>query len=185
MGGQDWRRRDRRRRRPGLGEQTVQALRNVLTVLQEVGATQEDVARLTIHLAAGSDVRAAFEASREVWGPHATAVTVLMVASLGRPGASWRSMRWLPCPGGPKHSGPVRPCGRWAVALHEPDYRASVRHEGAIPLAPTSPTCGCTVNLCSLTATSPSSHAFSFGAGWTATISAPIASQAPRRRRGS
>ena len=70
---------------PGLGEQIVQALRNVLTVLQEVGATQEDVARLTIHLAAGSDVRAAFEASREVWGPHATAVTVLMVASLGRP----------------------------------------------------------------------------------------------------
>jgi enamine deaminase RidA (YjgF/YER057c/UK114 family) len=28
---------------------------------------------------------AAFEASREVWGPHATAVTVLIVASLGRP----------------------------------------------------------------------------------------------------
>lgn len=69
----------------GLGEQTVQALRNVLTILHEVGATQEDVARLTIHLVAGSDVRAAFEASREVWGPHATAVTVLMVASLGRP----------------------------------------------------------------------------------------------------
>ena len=70
---------------PGLGEQTVQALRNVLAVLHEVGATQEDVAQLTIHLAAGSDVRAAYEASQEVWGPHATAVTVLMVASLGRP----------------------------------------------------------------------------------------------------
>jgi enamine deaminase RidA (YjgF/YER057c/UK114 family) len=70
---------------PGLGEQTVQALRNVLSVLHEVGATQEDVARLTIHLVAGSDAMAAFEASREVWGPHATAVTVLMVASLGRP----------------------------------------------------------------------------------------------------
>ena len=63
----------------------VQALRNVLSVLHEVGATQEDVARLTIHLVAGSDAMAAFEASREVWGPHATAVTVLMVASLGRP----------------------------------------------------------------------------------------------------
>jgi enamine deaminase RidA (YjgF/YER057c/UK114 family) len=70
---------------PGLGEQTVQALRNVLAVLHEVGATQENVAKLTIHLAAGSDVRAAYEASREVWGLHPTAVTVLIVASLGRP----------------------------------------------------------------------------------------------------
>ena len=34
---------------PGLREQTAQALRNVLTVLGEVGATQEDVAKLTIH----------------------------------------------------------------------------------------------------------------------------------------
>ena len=61
---------------PGLGEQIVQALRNPVERARR---------RLTIHLAAGSDVWAAYEASREVWGPHATAVTVLMVASLGRP----------------------------------------------------------------------------------------------------
>jgi 2-iminobutanoate/2-iminopropanoate deaminase len=69
----------------GLREQTAQALRNVLTVLGEVGATQEDVAKLTILLVDGSDVEEGFEASREVWGAHPTAVTVLMVARLGRP----------------------------------------------------------------------------------------------------
>ena len=57
----------------------------MLTVLGEVDATQEDVAKLTIHLVDGSDVQEAFEASRDVWGQHATAVTVLMVARLGRP----------------------------------------------------------------------------------------------------
>jgi 2-iminobutanoate/2-iminopropanoate deaminase len=70
---------------PGLREQTAQALRNLLTVLAEAGATQEHVAKLTIHLVDGSDVQEGFEASREVWGMHATAVTVLMVARLGRP----------------------------------------------------------------------------------------------------
>ena len=70
---------------PDLHEQTVQALRNVLTVLAEAGASQEHVAKLTIHLVDGSDVQAGFDASREVWGAHATAVTVLMVARLGRP----------------------------------------------------------------------------------------------------
>ena len=68
-----------------LREQTAQALRNVLAVLAEVGASQEDVAKLTIHLVDGSDVQAGFEASREVWGDHPTAVTVLQVARLGRP----------------------------------------------------------------------------------------------------
>lgn len=70
---------------PGLREQTVQALRNVLAVLAEAGATQEDVAKLTIYLAEGSDAQAGFEASREVWGMHPTAVTVLMVPRFGRP----------------------------------------------------------------------------------------------------
>ena len=69
----------------GLREQTAQALRNVLTVLDEVGATQDDVAKLTIHLVDGSDEVAGCEASREVWGSHPTAVTVQMGARLGRP----------------------------------------------------------------------------------------------------
>ncbi|MPV35850.1 RidA family protein [Georgenia subflava] len=72
---------------PGLAEQTAQALRNVLAVLAEVGATQRDVVRLGIYVVAGEDVMAGYAASAEVWGAHPTAVTVLEVAGLGPPGA--------------------------------------------------------------------------------------------------
>jgi 2-iminobutanoate/2-iminopropanoate deaminase len=68
-----------------LGAQTRQALRNVLAVLAEAGAAQQDVAKLTIHLVAGQDPAAAYGAAAEVWGRHATAVTVLMVAALANP----------------------------------------------------------------------------------------------------
>ena len=70
-----------------LGAQTEQALRNVLAVLSAAGATQEQVVRLTIYLVQGQDVRAAFGASQAVWGRHATAVSVLVVAGLAVPGA--------------------------------------------------------------------------------------------------
>jgi 2-iminobutanoate/2-iminopropanoate deaminase len=70
----------------GLHAQTVLALRNVLTALAAVGATQENVTRLGIYLVAGGDVNEGFAASREVWGDHATAITVLTVSALGRPG---------------------------------------------------------------------------------------------------
>jgi 2-iminobutanoate/2-iminopropanoate deaminase len=66
-------------------EQSKQALRNVLTVLETVGCTQADVAKLTIYLSADVDITAAYTASQEVWGSHATAITVLFVAALGRP----------------------------------------------------------------------------------------------------
>lgn len=69
-----------------VGAQTAQALRNVLTVLQAAGATQEHVIKLTIYLAAGQSVQAGFQASREVWGSHATAITVLSVAAFARAG---------------------------------------------------------------------------------------------------
>jgi enamine deaminase RidA (YjgF/YER057c/UK114 family) len=68
-----------------LGEQTSQALRNVLTVLAEVGADQSHVAKLNIHLLAGGDVAAGYEAAGEVWGDHPTAITVLQVAGFARP----------------------------------------------------------------------------------------------------
>ncbi len=71
----------------GLHEQTVQALRNVLAVLEEAGATPDDVAKLTIYLDAAVDPNDAYRASMEVWGPRPTAVTVLKVAALGRPEA--------------------------------------------------------------------------------------------------
>ncbi|GAA4369813.1 RidA family protein [Agromyces bauzanensis] len=68
----------------GLGPQTEQALRNVLAVLAEAGADQTNVVRLAIYLAAGQDPIEGYAASAKVWGRHATAVTVLNVASLGR-----------------------------------------------------------------------------------------------------
>ncbi len=68
-----------------LGEQTMQALRNVLTLLAEAHADQSHVARLTIYLQAGGDVSAGYEAAAAVWGPHPTAITVLQVAGFARP----------------------------------------------------------------------------------------------------
>lgn len=68
-----------------FAEQTRHAMRNLLAVLTEAGAKQEDVAKLTIYLAAGQDVRAGFEASSEVWGAVPTAITVVQVPSFARP----------------------------------------------------------------------------------------------------
>lgn len=69
-----------------LGEQSKQAMRNLVTVLEEAGAKRQDVAKLTIYLAAGQDARAGYEATAEVWGRVPTAVTVVQVASFARPG---------------------------------------------------------------------------------------------------
>jgi enamine deaminase RidA (YjgF/YER057c/UK114 family) len=68
-----------------LGAQTRQALQNVLAVLKEAGASQKDVIKLTIYMAAGQSTDAAFQASRDVWGTHATAISVVSVG-LDRPG---------------------------------------------------------------------------------------------------
>lgn len=68
-----------------LEAQTEQALRNVLAVLAEAGATQADVAKLTIHLVHGGDVNAGFAASLRVWGAHPTAITVVQVPAFAEP----------------------------------------------------------------------------------------------------
>jgi 2-iminobutanoate/2-iminopropanoate deaminase len=68
----------------GLGPQTEQALRNVLTVLAEAGP--EHVAKLTIYLAPGIDPSDGYAATAAVWGGRRTAVTVVSVAP-ARPGA--------------------------------------------------------------------------------------------------
>ncbi len=67
--------------------QSAQAMRNVLAVLEAAGATPADVAKLTIYLAESVDPGAAFAAVGPVWGRQPTAVSVLKVASLGRPEA--------------------------------------------------------------------------------------------------
>ncbi len=65
-----------------LGAQTEQALRNLLTVLAEVGATQADVAKMTIHVVEGGDIAEGFGATQRVWGPYPTAITVMFVRGL-------------------------------------------------------------------------------------------------------
>jgi enamine deaminase RidA (YjgF/YER057c/UK114 family) len=69
------------------GEQSAQALRNVITVLESAGCTQADVVRLSIYLAQGVDINAAYGAAQQVWGPHPCAVTVLFVSDVGPKGA--------------------------------------------------------------------------------------------------
>lgn len=69
------------------GEQSMQALRNVLTVLRSAGCTQADVTRLAIYLVEGVDINAAYAAAQTVWGAHPTAITVLFVSDLGPEGA--------------------------------------------------------------------------------------------------
>lgn len=69
-----------------LGEQTKQALRNVLTVLAEVGADASHVARLGIFLAAGANIGDGYASAFEVWGANPAAITVLQVPSFARPG---------------------------------------------------------------------------------------------------
>jgi 2-iminobutanoate/2-iminopropanoate deaminase len=65
--------------------QTEQALRNVLAVLAEAGATQADVAKLTILLVDSADVAAGFAASLSIWGAHPTAITVIKASELANP----------------------------------------------------------------------------------------------------
>jgi 2-iminobutanoate/2-iminopropanoate deaminase len=65
--------------------QSEQALRNVLAVLEAAGATQADVAKLTIYLVEGSDINEGFAAAQEVWGPYPTAITGLFVSALAAP----------------------------------------------------------------------------------------------------
>ena len=70
-----------------IAAQTEQAMRNLLAVLEEAGASQADVAKLTIYLVEGVDVNEAFGASRSVWGDQPTAVSAMFVRSLAVPGA--------------------------------------------------------------------------------------------------
>lgn len=69
-----------------LGQQTQQALRNVLTVLAEVDADATHVAKLTVFLTAGADANSGYASAFEVWGAHPIAVTVVQVAGFSRPG---------------------------------------------------------------------------------------------------
>lgn len=71
----------------GFAAQSAQAMRNVLSVLAAAGTGPEHVAKLTIYLVDGVDPQAGYAATREVWGEHRTAVTVVITAGHGRRGS--------------------------------------------------------------------------------------------------
>ena len=68
-----------------IGAQTEQAMRNLIAILAEAGATPADVAKLNIILVEGVDINEGFAASQKVWGNQPTAITAQFVRALGRP----------------------------------------------------------------------------------------------------
>jgi enamine deaminase RidA (YjgF/YER057c/UK114 family) len=70
-----------------LAAQTGQAYRNMLEILRTVGASQENVVKLTVFVVKGQDIMEGYAASQEVWGNHPTALTFAFVEQLGVPGA--------------------------------------------------------------------------------------------------
>ncbi len=70
-----------------LAAQTEQAYKNILAILKELGATQENVVKQTIYIAKGQDLREGFAAAQRVWGNFPTAISSVLVESLAGPGA--------------------------------------------------------------------------------------------------
>ena len=70
-----------------LASQTEQAYKNVIEVLKAAGASQENVAKLSVFVVKGQDVQDGFAAAQKVWGNFPTAVSVLFVDGLAIPGA--------------------------------------------------------------------------------------------------
>lgn len=70
-----------------LGEQTEQALKNILEILKSVDATQKNTVKLTIYIAKGQDVNQGYAAAQKIWGNSPTAITSIFVDSLAVPGA--------------------------------------------------------------------------------------------------
>ncbi len=70
-----------------LAAQTKQALLNLIAVLAAAGASQVDVAKLTIYVVKGHDIQEGFAAAQQVWGDAPTAITVVIVDGLAVPGA--------------------------------------------------------------------------------------------------
>jgi 2-iminobutanoate/2-iminopropanoate deaminase len=70
-----------------LASQTEQAYKNMIKILQSVGASQKNVVRQTIYVAKGQNIREGFAATQKAWGNFPTAISFIFVDSLGVPGA--------------------------------------------------------------------------------------------------
>ena len=69
----------------GAGPQAAQAFSNILAILNDIGATQANVVKLSVHVVKGSPIQEVFGAARTVWGANATAITVVVVDGLANP----------------------------------------------------------------------------------------------------
>jgi 2-iminobutanoate/2-iminopropanoate deaminase len=69
-----------------FASQTEQVYRNIIEVLKSVGASQENVVKMTIYIVKGQSVQDGFAAAQKVWGNFPTAISVLIVEGLGIPG---------------------------------------------------------------------------------------------------
>jgi 2-iminobutanoate/2-iminopropanoate deaminase len=67
--------------------QTEQALKNVLEILNTVGASQENVVKQTIYAIKGQSAQDGFAAAQKVWGNFPTAISFIFVEQLSVPGA--------------------------------------------------------------------------------------------------
>ena len=70
-----------------LASQTEQIYKNILEILKSVGASQKNVVKQNIYFVKGQSVQEGFRAALKVWGNYPTAISVLVVESLGMPGA--------------------------------------------------------------------------------------------------
>jgi 2-iminobutanoate/2-iminopropanoate deaminase len=70
-----------------LTSQTEQAYRNILEILRAVGASQENVAKLTIYVVKGQNIQDGFAAAQKIWGNVPTAISVSIVERLAVLGA--------------------------------------------------------------------------------------------------
>lgn len=70
-----------------LASQTEQAYKNILAILKDVGASQENVVKQTIYVIKGQSIQDGYAATQKVWGNFPTAISFVFVEGLGVPGA--------------------------------------------------------------------------------------------------
>ena len=70
-----------------FAKQTAQALKNLVTCLEAVNASVEDLVQVKIYMKAGEDLRAGFGEWMKIWGQRANPplVTGLFVSGLANP----------------------------------------------------------------------------------------------------
>lgn len=71
----------------GAKAEAIAALEQIKLVLADVGADQSNVVKMTVYYPKQTSLDEIFAASGEAWGDHPTAITVLQVHAMGRPGA--------------------------------------------------------------------------------------------------